>query len=145
MYIAGDLDEGNRSSLTHKDLSSLKKLKNIQFLGHLEDMRIIYRKIDIVILPSWREGLSKSLLEAAAMEKAIITTNVPGCREIVEHMKTGLLVNLKDPVQIKNSILKMYNNPYLITKLGKAARRKVIKEFEINKINNLTIKSYEDD
>ena len=143
LYIAGKLDEGNRSSLTKEEITDLKKLKNVHFLGHIEDMRSLYKKIDIVVLPSWREGLSKALLEAAAMEKAIITTNVPGCKEIVKHMETGLLVNVNNPIQIKESIIKIYDDPGLIKKFGKAARLRVEKKFEVKKINKMTIKEYE--
>ena len=142
LYIAGKLDEGNRSSLNKNEIDFLKKLKNIHLMGHIEDMRNLYEKIDIVVLPSWREGLSKALLEAAAMEKAIITTNVPGCKEIVKHMETGLLVNVNNPHQIKENIMKIYNNPGLIKQFGKAARLRVKKKFEVKKINKMTIKEY---
>ena len=143
LYVAGKLDEGNRSALNEEEISVLKKLKDVFLLGHIDDMRELYKKIDVVVLPSWREGLSKSLLEAAAMEKAIITTNVPGCKEIVKHMKTGLLVNVNNPIQIKESIIKIYNNPGLAKKFGKAARLRVKKKFELEKINRMTIKEYE--
>ena len=143
LYIAGKLDEGNRSSLNKNEIDFLKKLKNIHLMGHIEDMRNLYEKIDIVVLPSWREGLSKALLEAAAMEKAIITTNVPGCKEIVKHMETGLLVNVNNPLQIKESIIKIYNNPDLLKKFGEAARLRVKKKFEVKKINRMTIREYE--
>ena len=143
LYIAGKLDEGNRSSLNKEEIDVLKKLKNVFLMGHIEDMRNLYRKIDIVVLPSWREGLSKALLEAAAMEKAIITTNVPGCKEIVKHMETGLLVNVNNPLQIKESIIKIYNNPDLLKKFGEAARLRVKKKFEVKKINRMTIREYE--
>ena len=143
LYIAGKLDEGNRSSLNKEEIDVLKKLKNVFLMGHIEDMRNLYRKIDIVVLPSWREGLSKALLEAAAMEKAIITTNVPGCKEIVKHMETGLLVNVNNPLQIKESIIKTYNNPDLLKKFGEAARLRVKKKFEVKKINKMTIREYE--
>ena len=142
LYIAGKLDEGNRSALSKKEITVLKGIKNICLLGHIKDMRSLYRRIDIVVLPSWREGLSKALLEAAAMGKAIITTNVPGCKEIVKHMETGLLVNINDPIQIKESIIKIYKNPGLINKFGRAARLRVKKKFEVNKINNMTIREY---
>tara|TARA_B100000161_G_scaffold164748_1_gene117563 strand:- start:4714 stop:5844 length:1131 start_codon:yes stop_codon:yes gene_type:complete len=143
LFIAGKLDKGNRSCLTEKDIKKLNKQKYIYLIGHVEDMRSIYKSVDIVVLPSWREGLSKALLEAASMEKAIITTNVPGCREIIDHMKSGLLVKKNNPLHIKDSILKLYNEKDLIKKFGKAARIKVKKEFEIKKINNMTITLYE--
>ena len=67
-------------------------------------MREIYLNSDIVVLPSWREGISMSLLEAGSMECPIITTNVPGCRDIVEHGISGLLVPPKDPIALELAI-----------------------------------------
>ena len=142
LFIAGELDYGNRSVLKTKELKKLKNLKNISLLGHVDNMRDLYNKIDVVILPSWREGLSRSLLEAASMEKGIITTNVPGCRDIIEHNKTGLIVNVRSPIEIKDSILNFYKNNFLIKKYGKAAREKVIKYFDIKRINSLTLRAY---
>ncbi len=142
LFIAGELDYGNRSVLKTKELKKLKNLKNISLLGHVDNMRDLYNKIDVVVLPSWREGLSRSLLEAASMEKGIITTNVPGCRDIIEHNKTGLIVNVRSPIEIKDSILNFYKNNFLIKKYGKAAREKVIKYFDIKRINSLTLRAY---
>ena len=143
LYIAGNIDKGNRSSLKPSDIEKFKRTKNLFFLGHIEDMKSLYQKIDVVILPSWREGLSRALLEAAAMERGIITTNVPGCREIVKNNKTGLIVNKKSILGLKKSILKLFYNRTLLKKYGKEARKKVIKNFDVNLINDLTIKEYE--
>ena len=85
LKIVGDFDKGNRSFLTKKEIYSLISNPNrVDFLGHITNMRSIYLDSDIVVLPSWREGISMSLLEAGSMECPVITTNVPGCRDIVE-------------------------------------------------------------
>ncbi len=142
LYIAGEVDKGNISALSNNELLEVKKNKNIILLGHIKNMKRIYNKVDIVVLPSWREGLSKSLLESSAMEKAIITTNVPGCRDVISNKKTGLIVDVKNSKAIENSILFLYKNRALAKKLGKNARKNVIKYFEVKKINNRTIKLY---
>ena len=64
----------------------------------------VYKKMDIVVLPSWREGLSKSLLEASATNLPIITTNVPGCNDIIINNYSGLLISVKDENNLKNAI-----------------------------------------
>ena len=106
-------------------------------------MREIYERSDIVVLPSWREGLSRALIEAAAMEKPIITTNVPGCKEIIDHGHSGLIVSPKDSASLESAILLLIRNQDLAFKLAKNTRSKVIKEFEVNQINFETLNQYE--
>lgn len=142
LYIAGDIDKGNQSSLTENEVCNLKKNKHIVFLGHVKNIKKYYSKSDLVVLPSWREGLSRSLLEAAAMAKPIITSDVPGCRDIITNKKNGLLVPIKDPEAIEESILFIYENQELAIKYGKNARKKVLKDFEVDKINKSTLEIY---
>lgn len=92
LWIAGAIDSGNRSALLPSELRQLKNFPLLRLLGHVTDIPSLYRQADIVVLPSWREGLSRSLIEAAAMQKPIITTDVPGCRDVVDHGISGLLV-----------------------------------------------------
>ena len=107
-------------------------------------MREIYKTMDIVILPSWREGLSKSLLESAAMSLPIITTDVPGCRDIISNEYSGLLVPVKNQKKLKIAIERYLNNEDLAIKFGINARETVCKEFAVQKINNKIVKIYED-
>ena len=107
-------------------------------------MREIYKKMDIVILPSWREGLSKSLLESAAMSLPIITTNVPGCNDIIINEHSGLLVPLRNKDKIKSAIKRYIENPELAIKYGVNARKTVIKNFTVEIINQKILKLYED-
>ena len=143
LIIAGDIDNGNKSSLNNKELSLLRNDPNIKLLGHVDEMREVYENSDIIILPSWREGLSRSLIEAAAMQKPIITSNVPGCREIIDHGYSGLIIPAKDSKSLELAILLLIRNQNLAFYFAKNTRRKVIKEFEVNLINEETIKHYE--
>ena len=143
LYIVGDIDLGNRSSLTEKELLSLKDNKNIKLTGHVNNIKNFYQIADIVILPSWREGLSRTLLEASAMKKAIITTNVTGCKDIIKHNHNGLLVKVKDYKAIEKSIIFLLKNKKIANNFGDYARKKVIKEFEVNKINHQTLIVYQ--
>ena len=103
----------------------------------------LYLNIDIVILPSWREGLSKTLIEASSMEKPIITSNVPGCRDVVENNINGLLVPKKNFESIVIALKYLISNPKIAYEFGKKSRIKAIKEFEVSKINRETINEYE--
>lgn len=143
LLIAGEIDYGNRSAFTKDELKILKKNKFIKFLGHIKNMYELYLNVDIVILPSWREGLSKTLIEASSMEKPIITSNVPGCRDVVENNVNGLLVPKKNFESIVIALKYLISNPKIAKEFGKKSRIKAIKEFEINKINKETINEYE--
>ena len=106
-------------------------------------MKLIYEKTDIVVLPSWREGLSRSLLEAGSMELPIITSNVPGCRDIVIHEETGLLVESQDPKSIEKAIIRLIKNKDLCEIYGKEARKHVLKNFTNKIINKDTLNLYQ--
>jgi len=143
LLIAGEIDYGNRSSFTKDELKILEKNNFIKFLGHIKNMYELYLNIDIVILPSWREGLSKTLIEASSMEKPIITSNVPGCRDVVENNINGLLVPKKNFESIVIALKYLISNPKIANEFGKKSRIKAIKEFEVSKINRETINEYE--
>ena len=107
-------------------------------------MREIYKEMDIVVLPSWREGLSKSLLESASMSLPIITTDVPGCKDIIINEHSGLLVPSRNKEKLKSAIKTYLKNPELAKKFGLNARKTVIKNFSVEIINNQILKIYED-
>ena len=142
LNIAGEIDKQNKSHISSSIYKNLIKNPNIIFLGKKNNMAKIYKKMDMVVLPSWREGLSKSLLEAASMSLPIITTNVPGCNDIVKHEYSGLLVESKNEKELKIAIKKYLENPNLAMNYGKIARRTITKRFTIKKINSQIIKIY---
>ncbi|WP_152562172.1 glycosyltransferase, partial [Vibrio vulnificus] len=82
-HVAGDIDPGNPSSLTNADLEKWKCLDGIKFWGHVDNMNELMSKMDVVVLPSYREGFPKVLIEPSAVGRAIITADVPGCRDAV--------------------------------------------------------------
>ena len=120
------------------------KNPNIKLLGKCSDMRKVYNKMDIVILPSWREGLSKALLESAAMSLPIITTNVPGCKDIIDNNYSGLLVPVRNEEKLKFAIKKYLDNPEIAIKYGENARKTVCSKFTIQIINKKILKIYEE-
>jgi glycosyltransferase involved in cell wall biosynthesis len=143
LLVAGSLDTGNRSALSSSELAALQAEPRIRCLGHVADMAALYAASDIVVLPSWREGLSRALIEAAAMERPIITTDVPGCRDVVDHGRSGLLVPIHNPRSIALAIRLLLDNPDLARRFGKAARQKVVAEFQVSLVNQSTLAQYE--
>ena len=144
LNVAGEIDGENNSSLTRKEINNLAANKNINFCGKIQDMKTIYLKTDIVVLPSWREGLSKSLIEAASMSLPIITSDVPGCKDIIENNKSGILVPPKNKSLLKESIKKLIQNPKLGIQYGLKARERVKDEFELSLINNKIFDIYKE-
>lgn len=142
LLVAGDLDAGNRSALSPRELQALGSEPRVRCLGHVEDMRALYASVDVVVLPSWREGLSRALIEAAAMERPIITTDVPGCRDVVVHGVCGLLVPPCNAEALRLAILLLLQQPQLARAFGKAARARVAAEFQVDLVNQRTLEQY---
>ena len=143
LNIAGDIDTNNKSSLREKNLEIIDKHKNINFFGKSEDMRNVYKHSDIVVLPSWREGLSKSLLEASSMALPIITSDVPGCNDVIKNNYSGLLVPPRDKESLKLAIKKYINNQSVALSYGSKARNNVIKYFTTKLINDQILEIYD--
>ncbi len=142
LWVAGELDTGNRSALSSPEVEALQQEIRVRCLGHVDDMRALYADVDIVVLPSWREGLSRALIEAAAMERPIITTDVPGCRDVVIHGVCGLLVPLRNPESLRLAIQLLVQQPGLARSFGKAARARVAAEFQVDLVNERTLDQY---
>ena len=103
-HVCGDIDLGNRSSATTADLQSWIHEGIIDQQARVDDVRMPLRQADLVVLPSWREGTPRSLLEAMAIGRPIIATDVPGCREVIEDGMNGYLVPPHDSPQLANAI-----------------------------------------
>ncbi|WP_236744044.1 glycosyltransferase [Marinobacter similis] len=132
--VLGDVDPHNSSSVTAADLEHWKKTTGVEFLGYREEISEQYAQAHIVCLPSYREGLSKSLLEGAACGRALVTTDVPGCRDALEPGKTGILVPVKDSVALADAIQELAENPTLRRSMGESGRALAEKEFSTEKI-----------
>jgi glycosyltransferase involved in cell wall biosynthesis len=140
--LVGNIDYNNPAFISEKELLSFCDNSYIKWLGFQNDVKDIYRNCDIVCLPSYREGLPKSLVEAMAMELPIITTNTTGCRECVEDGYNGFLVPVKDHVELANKIELLGLNSNLRIKMGKMSRIKMLEEMSLNKVINETFKFY---
>lgn len=116
--------------------------KNVLFLGQRTDVDEIYPIMDIFVLPSWREGFPRTIIEAAAMGKPIIATDIRGCRETVENSKTGVLVPQKNPEKLAEAMIYLLKNPKNAEKMAGAAREKAEKTFDEKEIFNRIRKEY---
>lgn len=129
--LAGDCDEGNPSVLHEAELRTMLIPGYLEWIGYQKQMRPIYEHCDIVCFPSYREGLPKSLIEACAVGRPIITTDVPGCRECVINGYNGFLVPEKDVLPIQNRLIDLIEDETLRTTFGKHSREFAEKEFSI--------------
>jgi glycosyltransferase involved in cell wall biosynthesis len=127
--LAGATDSGNPSAVPEQEISKWQNNGLITVLGHVENMQELMSRVDLMVLPSWREGTPRGLLEAAAMGLPIITTDAPGCREVVEHEENGFLVPVRDAAALAEKIEYLLDNPATCLDFGKAGRDKVEKEF----------------
>ena len=109
-WVAGDLDEGNPESININELQSWKVLPNVRVIGFHKNIAGLYAESNIACLPSYREGLPKSLVEAAACGRAVVTTDVPGCRDAIEANETGLLVPIKNAKALAEAIKYLAKN-----------------------------------
>ena len=141
--LVGDVDAGNLASLDKKEIDAWVAEGWVEYWGWQEDMITQFAKAHIVCLPSYREGLPKVLIEAASCEKAIITTDVPGCREIVKDEETGLRVPAREIEPLAQAMLRLIEEADLREKLGKSARLWVLDALSLNHVNQKTLALYE--
>lgn len=141
MRLIGSLDPHNVSSLNESDLECVEKGGGVELLGYRSDIAGQYAAANIVCLPSYREGLPKGLVEAAACGRAVVTTDVPGCRDAIVPNVTGVLVPVKNPVALADAIQALAESPDLRRKLGRAGRELAENAFAIENIveQHLTI------
>lgn len=143
LLIAGQTDPANPASIPDAEIDSWKRRANITLLGHVNDVRDVWARAHIAVLPSRREGLPKSLLEAAACGRPMIASDVPGCREIARHGVNGLLVPADDAGALAAAIEKLAGDPALRRQYGGAGRHLVETEFSSERIGAKTVALYD--
>lgn len=144
MRIIGSPDPGNPTSISKRDLASWDQAGVVKILGYRSDIADQYSAANIVCLPSYREGLPKSLVEAAACGRAVITTDVPGCRDAIEPNVTGVLVPVKNALALADAIQMLIEKPGIRFSMGKAGRELAEQDFSIDHIVDQHLTIYED-
>jgi glycosyltransferase involved in cell wall biosynthesis len=130
-WVIGEMDEKNPSYVPKQKLVNWIENKDIRYFGTTQDVREFIADSSCIILPSYREGLSKVLIEALAMGKPIITTNIPGCRQVVENNKNGLLVPVKNSDALALAMEYFFELPQARKEsMGQYSREMAIKYFD---------------
>ena len=141
--LVGDTDDGNPTSMNSEEIADLANSRDVTWLGARTDIAELLAESHIACLPSYREGLPKSLIEAASVGRPIVTTDTPGCREVVTHMVNGLLVQPRDARALALAIEKLVEDPNLRKLMGEESRRKAETEYANEIIINQTHRVYD--
>jgi len=129
--LVGEVDAGNPASVSSEQITTWVESGAVQHWGFIKDMRQVFSRCHVVCLPSYREGLPKALLEAAACGRAIVTADTPGCREVVEDGKTGFIVPVKSSEALAKAINELLSNKDLRIEMGKREREFVSEKFNL--------------
>jgi glycosyltransferase involved in cell wall biosynthesis len=142
LLIAGAPDAANPASVTEAEAKSWNGEPGVTWLGHVDDIAALWARAHVAVLPSRREGLPLSLLEAAACGRAMIASDVPGCREIVIHNHTGLLVPADEAMALSQAMQRLADAPELRARFAAAARKLVVEKFAADIIGRQTVELY---
>ncbi|MDR7946758.1 glycosyltransferase family 4 protein [Achromobacter aegrifaciens] len=143
MQLVGGVDAGNPASATQDDVDAWQQEGCVRALGERSDVAALYAASHIAVLPSYREGLPKSLIEAAACARAVVTTDVPGCRDAIEPGETGLLVPVRDAQALADAIARLAEDPALRQSMGAAGRALAEREFNIDRVARIHVEIYD--
>jgi glycosyltransferase involved in cell wall biosynthesis len=132
--LVGTADLHNPTSLTQPELDAYQKEGIVELWGHRTDMAATLAQAHIVVLPSYREGLPKVLIEAAACGRAVVTTDVPGCRDAIEPGVTGVLVPARNAPALSQAIVALLNDPQRCHAMGQAGRVLAEQAFDIRQV-----------
>ena len=142
--LAGDVDPGNPSTLQVQELRNWEEQLGVEWLGPREDVAELMQRSHVVCLPSYREGLPKTLLEASASGRAMIASDVAGCREVVSERVTGLLVPARESNALADAMVQLGEDDELRKKYAWAARQRAEAVFSIDDVVNHTFRVYDE-
>lgn len=139
--LVGYLDQ-NPSSISKSELEGWVKEGVVEFLGRLDDVRPAIAKSSVYVLPSYyREGTPRTVLEAMAMGRPIITTDAPGCRETVENGVNGFLVPVKNVPALAESMERFISDSSLIVRMGRESRKIAEEKYDVEKVNRVILEN----
>ena len=141
--LVGDSDPDNPSSIPNEQLEAWHRSGIVEWLGHVTNVSELFGGVHMVCLPSYREGYPKVLIEAAASGRPIVTTDVPGCREVIKNGENGLLVPVKNAEALADALRQLIENPSLRKEMGRRGREIAEKEFSLDKVISETLDIYE--
>lgn len=142
-HLVGWLDT-NPSAIQQSELDQWISSGAIKFHGKLSDVRQVIKDSHVYVLPSYREGTPRTVLEAMAIGRAIITTDAPGCRETIRHEKSGMLIPVADVKGLVQAIQRYIESPELIDEHGAAARARAEDVYDVTKVNRDMLRGLQD-
>ena len=140
--LAGTPDPGNPSAIGIEEIETWRDVKGFEYLNYVENMKELLDSIDIAVLPSYREGLPRSLLEASACQLPCVASDVPGCNQVIEDGVTGYLVEPKKIDELALAMERLIDDPDLRKWLGLAARERVSRLFSEEMVIEQTLAIY---
>jgi glycosyltransferase involved in cell wall biosynthesis len=143
--LLGGTDPRNPSALPEGEIAALQTSGEVEWVDEVTDVGPFIAAADVVVLPSYREGLPRTLLEGAAMGRALVATDAPGCREIVIHGETGCLVRVGDASSLAQAMARLCESPHEIAAMGRRARHLVETCYDQRLVNRACLHSYAPD
>lgn len=143
LWIAGEPYTPNPTSLTAGEVEALRRHEGVRLLGQVDDMPALLGQVDLVTLPSWREGTPKILLEAAACGLPIVATDIPGCRGVVEQGISGVLVPVRDVEALAQALESLVVDASRREALGRRGRKIIEDGFSTAEVSRATLAVYE--
>ncbi|MFT0138662.1 glycosyltransferase family 4 protein [Alcanivoracaceae bacterium MT1] len=137
--MVGWIDD-NPDAISQKELDDWIESGTLEFLGKLADVRPAIAECGVYVLPSYREGTPRTVLEAMAMGRAIITTDAPGCRETVIEGENGYLVPVQDSEALANAMLRCIEHPDDVAAMGAVSRQIAENKYDVHKVNQVMLK-----
>lgn len=137
-HLVGGFDT-NPDSLDRSELDTWIRDGSVIWHGELDDVRPLLASCHVYVLPSYREGTPRTVLEAMATGRAVITTNAPGCRETVAHGRNGLLVPARDATSLAKAMGELMNDPDRVAEMGRQSRVLAEERFDVHRVNDAMI------
>ncbi len=142
--LVGTVDMANPTSFTKADVSAWVHDGAVEWWGHRADMPQVLAAAQLVVLPSYREGLPKVLIEAAACGRAVVTTDVPGCRDAIDPGVTGVLVPVSNVAALADAMVDLINDPLRCKVMGDAGRALAEKAFDVRQVVAAHLQIYQE-
>tara|TARA_R110002124_G_scaffold76753_1_gene205520 strand:+ start:21211 stop:22335 length:1125 start_codon:yes stop_codon:yes gene_type:complete len=139
-HLVGGLDP-NPDGIASEEVQRWHDNRDIIWHGALSDVRPAIAAAQVYVLPSYREGMPRTVLEAMSMGRAIVTTDAPGCRETVRDGENGFLVPVQDARSLADAMRRFLEAPDLATTMGAAARRIAVEKYDVHKVNDAMIRA----
>ena len=139
--LLGKLDQDNPSHIDRETIDEWHRSGVVEYLGEVSDVRPILEKADVVVLPSYREGVPNALLEGLALGRPVITTDVPGCRETVVDKVNGLLVPPRDIPALSEAMRYMITHRERRVEMGREGRKLAVERFDVNLVNAIILRA----